>query len=75
MGASVRTTELGRKAITFRRMKCIITALQPEVILPFWMASFHTMDAFDFRIAEDSPTIALGFVPIDISDIGVRTKA
>lgn len=33
------------------------------------------MDAFDFRIAEDSPAIALGFVPIDISDIGVRTKA
>lgn len=33
------------------------------------------MDAFDFRIAEDSPAIALGFVPIDISDIGVRAKA
>lgn len=36
---------------------------------------FADMDAFDFRIAEDSPAIALGFVPIDISDIGVRTKA
>ena len=42
MDVSVRTTELGRKAITFRRMKCIITASQPEVILPFWTASFQT---------------------------------
>ena len=45
MDASVRTTELGRKTITFRRMKCIITASQPEVILPFWMASFHTTES------------------------------
>ena len=33
------------KAITFRRMKCIITASQPEVILPFWTASFHTTES------------------------------
>ena len=45
MDASVRTTELGRKAITFRRMKCIITASQPEVILPFWTASFQTTES------------------------------
>ena len=45
MDASVRTTELGRKASTFRRTKCIITASQPEVILPFWTASFQTTES------------------------------
>ena len=45
MGASVRTTELGRRVISFHPTKYIITALQPEVILPFWMASFQTTES------------------------------
>ncbi len=45
MGASVLTTELGRKATSFHPTKYIITASQPEVILPFWMASFQTTES------------------------------
>ena len=45
MDASVRTTELGRTVTSFRKMKCIIIASQPEVILPFWTASFHTTES------------------------------
>ena len=32
------------------------------------------IENFDFTLAEDSPAWALGFKPIDVSDVGPRAK-
>ena len=45
------STEIGRTATTFRKMKCIITASQPEVILPFWTVSFQTTENSSWNTA------------------------
>ena len=35
---------------------------------------FKDAGAFDFTLAPDSPALALGFRPIDLSDVGPRPK-
>ena len=51
MDASVRTTELGRKAITFRRMKCIINVVFPVIDMVLAIAFFVKLGTayFDYR--------------------------
>ena len=51
MDASVRTTELGRKAVTFRRMKCIINVVFPVIDMVLAIAFFVKLGTayFDYR--------------------------
>ena len=51
MDASVRTTELGRKTITFRRMKCIINVVFPVIDMVLAIAFFVKLGTayFDYR--------------------------
>jgi hypothetical protein len=35
---------------------------------------FADIEARDFTLAEDSPALAMGFRPIDLSDVGIRPK-
>ena len=51
MDVSVRTTELGRKAVTFRRMKCIINVVFPVIDMVLAIAFFVKLGTayFDYR--------------------------
>ena len=51
MDDSVRTTELGRKAVTFRRMKCIINVVFPVIDMVLAIAFFVKLGTayFDYR--------------------------
>jgi hypothetical protein len=35
---------------------------------------FKDIEARDFTLAADSPALAMGFRPIDLSDVGIRPK-
>ena len=77
--------DIGSVPVRYGNLPC--SALDPEYTFEEWQEQgsdrnsivadpkCRDLSSFDFTLADDSPALALGFQPIDMSDVGPRSGA